>query len=130
MMSWYKLFIKCHIDWPDFTIFSLIMGMKALKVNKYTFKGKQLCHFHFCFGSHLGGWLSILGRFHPPGKQTGSHENCLPFENIAKKDGGVLYILRRQCRPKPNCSWNSHLIIICTGCGTAGISYNCAAVES
>ena len=31
----------------------------------------------------------ILGRLCPPGKHTGSHENCLPLKTWLKKDGDV-----------------------------------------
>ena len=37
----------------------------------------------------------FLGRLCPPGKQTGSHKNCLPLKTWPKKkDGGKLIHLR------------------------------------
>ena len=80
------------------------IALKFFEENGYTFRGKQLCHFHCCaeiIWDHLieenllpsEQIHSFKGRPHfrtlyPPGKQTGIHENYLP-PNMAEKDGGV-----------------------------------------
>ena len=75
-----------------------------VKVNGYTFKGSNSVI--FIVASHInGGHLikvkicshrskffplrvdPILGRLCPPGKQTGSHENCLPLKHDGKRLG-------------------------------------------
>ena len=85
-----------HKGWNPCQPLSIFHSV-AIKVNGYTFRGSN-CHFHCCLpyilvSSHKGKNLPplggkffpfrvdpALGRLCPPGKQTGSHEYCLPLE--------------------------------------------------
>ena len=75
------------------------------KVNGYTFRGSNSVIFivasHINWGhiikerlcSHWSKFIPlrvdpILGRLCPSGKQTGSHENCLPLKTV-EKDRGI-----------------------------------------
>ena len=78
----------------------------AGKYRSLHFQGKQLCNFHCYLPYKLGlshkgknlllleqilSFMSkpLLGRLCLPGKHTGNHKKMSPFENKAKKGGGV-----------------------------------------
>ena len=72
------------------------------KMNGYTFRGNNSCHFHCCLPYKLGSSQSkffplrvdlILGRLQPPGKPNRKQRKLCPFENMAEKMEVYVYSL-------------------------------------
>ena len=89
------LSLRLHVNLNTSMFFPSFTSLKVYKDEWVHFQRKKLCHFHCCLpyklaSSHKEKNLlpsqqilplrvhSLFGRLLPPGKQTGSHENCLP----------------------------------------------------